>query len=248
MQELQDPQYKTADGSALRIWRDSAQNKFLSEKFGRPIFDEVIFVEAISPGSRDSTPVFEVERKYASEMAHPEPKIGSKYAEYRQYIDDFKKAETSDQSLAGTPLVQWPEMNRTLVATLKANNIYTVEALANLPDTRLIVVGPDGRTWREKATAYIESAKGSAYATALAAQLEVARADKADLQAQVTALANQIAALSGAQALTPPAGGVAQPQAALADPLAVVPALDPLAAPQGDATLAPAETAALPII
>lgn len=193
--DMQDPQYKTVDGSALRIWRDTAQNNFLSEQNGRPIYDEVIYIEVISPGSRDSTPVFEVERIFAPEMKHPDPLLGTKYPEYKQYIDDFKKNEDGDSSLAGTPLNQWPELNRTMVASLKAQSIFTVEALAALPDTKLTAVGPDGRTWREKAKAYIESASGSAAATKLAAALERTQADLADSQEQVKLLAAQVAAL-----------------------------------------------------
>lgn len=251
--DIQDPQYKSADGSALRIWRDTVQNKYLSEKFGRPIFDECIMLEVISPGSRDSTPVFEVERVFATEMNHPAPKYGQKYEVYTSFIEDFKSGEKSDASLAGTPLKQWSEMTRTMVAALKAQSIFTVEALASLPDTKLIVVGPDGRMWREKAMAYIENAKGSAYATSLAADLERERADKAELQAQVKSLADQVAALQAQAGAAPRAPGKAakapidplaapEPPAIVADPLAA-----PLEAPAGE-TLAPAETASQPII
>lgn len=174
MQMLPDPQYKTADGAALRIWRDTAQNRFLTEKFGRPIFDEVILVEVIAPGSGNSTPVFELERTFDENMGHPEPLRGAKYEELKQFIEDFKKTENGvgDGSLSGTPLEQWSEMTRSLVATLKAQGVYTVDALAALPDGKLNVVGPDGRTWREKAKAYLENAKGGAYATELAAKVE----------------------------------------------------------------------------
>lgn len=198
MEDVKDPQYRTSDGSALRIWRDTLQNRFLSEREGRPVFDEVILVEVISPGSRDSTPTFECVRNFAPEMGRPEPRLGAKYAEYKQFIDDFVKSEIIDASLSGTPLSQWPEMTRTMVSSLKAQNIFTVDALANLPDTKLQVVGPDGRTWREKAKAYIASANGNAYATALAADLEREKANSVDLQNQVKALAEQVAALQAA--------------------------------------------------
>lgn len=190
-----DPQYRTADGSALRIWKDAAQNKFLSEREGRAIFDEVIFVEVISPGSGNSTPVFELKRTFAPEMNHPQPLLGSKWAEYKQFVDDFEKSEEHDTSLAGTPLAQWAEMTRAMAASLKAQSIFTLEALANLPDTKLSLVGPDGRTWREKAKAYIENAKNSAYATTLAADLERTKAEIVTRDEQIAALAAQVEAL-----------------------------------------------------
>lgn len=187
-----DPQYKTGDGAALRIWRDTAPNKFLTESLGRPLFDEVIFCDVIAPGSRDSTPTFELERVFCPEMNHPEPKRGPKYTEYKTFIDDFKKNEEIDSSLAGTPLNQWPEMNRSLIAQLKAAGVFTVDALAGLPDTKLNIVGPDGRTWREKAKAYIENAKNGAYATELAAKLETVNTDLASSQQREQALAARV--------------------------------------------------------
>lgn len=187
-----DPQYKTADGAALRIWRDVSQNKFLSEREGRPLYDEVIFCEVITPGSRDSTPVFELERVFCPEMGHPAPKRGMKYDLYKEYVENFKKGEEHDSSLAGTPLNQWPEMTRTMVATLKAAHIFTLEALAALPDTKITVVGPDGRTWREKAKAYVEHAKSGAYATELAAKVETLHTDLAASLDREKALAARV--------------------------------------------------------
>jgi hypothetical protein len=205
MDMLQDPQYKTEDGAALRIWRDSLQNNFLTEREGRPIFDEVILCEVIAPGSRDSTPVFEVERKYHELMGIADAAQGAKYAAFRQYIEDFKRGETTDASLAGTPLTQWPELNRSLVATLRAADVYTVEALANLPDTKLTIVGPDGRTWRAKAAAYITNAKNGAYATELAARVEALATQLADEQSRSAALASRVQELETAAANGQPA-------------------------------------------
>jgi len=177
---LPDPQYKTADGSALRIWRDEAQNNFLSQREGRPIFDEVIYAEIISPGSRDSAPVLELVRHFAPEMNHPGPMFHSRYDDYKHFVEDFERKSATDASLAGTPLGEWSEIPRRLAATLRASNIYTVDALAALPDSKLSAVGLDGRVWRAKAEAYLQTAKNAAYATELAGQID---ALKAELQA-----------------------------------------------------------------
>jgi hypothetical protein len=206
-----DPQYRTDDGSALRIWKDTSQNMFLSEREGRAIFDEVTYVEVISPGSAQSTPVFELRREFAPEFAESinggKPLFGIKYDEYKKFVKDFDENEERDASLAGTPLSQWSEMSRTMAASLRAQNVFTVEGLAELPDTRLNIVGPDGRTWREKAKAYIENAKGSAYATKIAADLERERADHADTRAQLQALAAKVASLEAAQGGKPGKAG-----------------------------------------
>lgn len=204
MDMLQDPQYKTDDGAALRIWADSLPNNFLTEREGRPIYDEVILCEVITPGSRDSTPVFEVERTFHELMAHP-PQQGSKYATFKQYIEDFKKGMSADASLAGTPLTQWSEMNRSMVATLRSADIFTVEALALLPDSKLSVVGPDGRTWRAKAAAYIENAKNGAFATELAAKVENMTTELEASKARETALAQRVQELETAASSGQPA-------------------------------------------
>lgn len=205
MHILTDPQYRTKDGSALRLWRDTAQNNFLSEREGRPIFDEVIYAEVISPGSRDSTPVFEVERFFAKEMDRDQPKRGPKYEELREYIEHFKRDEQQTSALSGTPLEQWPEMNRSLIAQLKAQGVYTVDALGEIPDTKLHIVGPDGRQWREKAKAYVENAKNGAYATELAAQVENMRVELDASKQREAAMAARIQELeSAANSPAPP--------------------------------------------
>lgn len=198
--DITDPQYKTDDGSALRIFVEPARNNFLSEQEGRAIFDEVTYVEVISPGSRDSTPIFEVKRVFATEMNRSEPKFGLKYAEYRKYIEDFEANEARDATLAGTPLSQWPEMARTMAASLKSHGIFTVEGLAGLADSKLSIVGPDGRTWRAKAEAFIANAKGNAAATALAAEVERMKVEAADKDTQIAQLAARVRELEASKA------------------------------------------------
>lgn len=205
MDMLQDPQYKTPEGAALRIWRDSLQNNYLSGQEGRPVFDEVILCEVITPGSRDSTPCFELERVFHTLMNHPEPLRGPKYAEYSQYIEDFKRGENTDASLAGTPLTQWSEMTRSMVLTLRAADVYTVEALSMLPDTKLNIVGPDGRTWRAKAQAYLENAKNGAFATELAAKVERLTTDLDAAKQREGALAARVQELEAAALAAPAA-------------------------------------------
>lgn len=79
-----------------------------------------------------------------------------------------------------------------MAASLTEARIFTVDALAALPDSRLVVVGPDGRTWREKAQAFLASAQDSSYATSVAAELAEARDQIAAQNEQVKALSEQI--------------------------------------------------------
>lgn len=200
-----EPQYKTPDGSALKIWVDAAQNNYLTEQVGRPIFDDVTYCEVISPGSRDSHPVFELRRKFAEQSGITAPRYSAKYAELKQYVDDFDKGEEASKDLTGTPLTEWPVMTRSMVASLRAQHIFTVDALANLPDEKLSVVGPDGRTWRETARAFIEAASDGAAVGKAIAENEKLKADSEDKDRQIAELAARIQALEADKAATPAA-------------------------------------------
>lgn len=262
--DIPDPQYKTEDGSALRIWRDTAKNNFRSEQTGLPQFDEVVYVEVISPGSRDSTPTFEVVR-YFPESAGLPPLYGMNYPRYKNFIDDFEKNEKTDASMAGTPLGQWAEMSKSMVASLRVQSVYTVEMLASLPDTKLTIVGPDGRTWRTKAQAYIDAANGMAQYTKMAAENQQLKDDAAAQNDRIAQLAAQVQQLLAAQAasgapvaqdgsvaaaaaqvlqtaqdrLTPPPSPATPPNPA-GDQTGMLPAsLTPPPAPQADAALQP---------
>ena len=192
-----EPQYKSDDGSAIRVFVEPSQNAHLSTEHGRPIFDVVTYVEVISPGSRGSTPTFEVEREFAPEMGRAPRQHPTYFEKYRRFIQDFRSAGT-DAALAGTPITEWHEISMSLAATLKAQGVYTVEALANLPDTKLIVVGPDGRTWREKAAAYIANAKDGAVVTRLAARNQELEDDLAQANSTIAAMQARIQELENA--------------------------------------------------
>lgn len=212
---MPEPLYRTADNAALRIWRDVAKNNFLSEKHGRPIFDEVTYVEVITPGSNGATPVFEVKRVFAKEAKHDGPLLGTNYAKYEQYIVQFEKGEDA-VGMSGTPLAEWPEISRSMAASLHAMNIFSVEALSSVPDAVVTRIGPDGRGLRDKAKTWLAASTDSGLATALSAELERAKTDSAakdviiaDMSARLTALEKAappvIDALDGLTALDTPA-------------------------------------------
>lgn len=214
--------FKTSDGAALRFWVAPEQNNAASERNGRPIFDEVLYVEVITPGSRESAPVFICERKYAEETGITEPYRGPKYTEYSAQIEAFRN-DTGSSDLRGTPLRVWPAMSASLVATCEHGGIFTVEALAALPETAFKSVGPGAREWRDRAAAYLETAAGNA-------PTERLLADNAELRRQVESLSAQVAALGGGTAPAP----IPAPEP---DPLAP----PPIPAPEAEE--APAEEA-----
>lgn len=220
----------------LRIWKEPVKNPAASERAGRPIFDEATYVEVISPGSPGSSPVFEVERLYHESVDLP-PYRSPQYSTYEGQIKAFNDG-TEAAGMTGTPLTEWPEMTRTMAASLNASGVYSIEALAALPDTRLAIVGPDGRTWRTKAVAYLESTLDSGAATRYAAELERSREEVARLREELATMAQTVTALTTDKGSQDPAtASLTAPTA----PGAPLPPADAFAAP-ATAQAAPGET------
>lgn len=251
---MEDPKFVTPDGNALRIWKEPVKNPAASERAGRPLFDEVTYVEVISPGSPGSSPVFELERVFNTETGLP-PVRSHHYEKYAGQVEAFQRNEFN-ADMTGTALTEWPEISRTMAASLNAQGVYTVEALSNLPDNRLGVVGPDGRTWRTKAAAWLENVKDSGAATRYAAELQREREVSAQLRADLERLSATVAALTNDHASPgSTAGPVSAPLAAPEAPAAPqppasleTPSVDPLApaaAPGDSLVAAPASLGAI---
>lgn len=204
MTGISDGLYKTDDGAALRFYEEATQNNFASEKAGRVIYDTCLMCEVITPGSRESYPVFELERVYAEEVGIKEPARSPKFAEYSKQIEAFRNGG-GGADLRGTPLTAWPAISVAIAATCQHVGIFTVEALAALPESRFGAVGPGARSLVERAKAFIAAAEGNAPTEALAAENVQLRADNERLTGDVTALSARLTALEQATpAVTPP--------------------------------------------
>lgn len=192
-----DGLYKSDDGCALRFFVEPQQNNHASAQHGRPIFDECLMVEVIAPGSRESSPVFELERKFAEEVGIDAPRRHPvKYREYEKQIKSFREGSDS-ADLRGTPLTAWPAISTALAASCKHAGVYTVEALAALPDSRLNVLGPGSRSLVTRAQQFLEAANGNADTERLAAEnaelrtdLERVRTEMRELSARLMSPAN----------------------------------------------------------
>jgi hypothetical protein len=198
--------YRTADGSALRFYEEPKQNNAASEKHGRPIFDQCLMVEVITPGQRESCPVFELERIFAEEVGIDTPRRSHKYREYEAQIKAYREG-SDDKDMRGTPIDQWPALNVAQAAACKHAGIFTVEALAALPDSRYPALGPGARSLVERAKAYIDKANNNAATEALAAENAQLRDDMKRLQetvAQLSAAAPKVAKDAKAEQQLPP--------------------------------------------
>ena len=167
---MNDKLYKFDDGAALRFFYSTAKNNGQSERCGRPVFDRVLMVEVISPGSKDSIPHFEVRRWVNSgdnEAISGDP-IVSTIKENKTLVERYARqleaflGDRDDPNMMGTALEAWPGIDVETIAALKEARIYTVEGLANLSEGKFSSVGPGARSLVARAKAFLEAAKGNA--------------------------------------------------------------------------------------
>lgn len=191
-----DGLFKGPENEALRFFFEAVKNPYQSERNGRSCFDKILYVEVITPGSRESAPVFELERTYCTEAGIEQPQRTERYAKYKAQIDAFLNGE-ENPDLSGTPLSAWPRIDTAMVASLKEARVYTVEGLVALSDEKLRVIGPGGRALRDSAKAFLEAAAGNAPFERLAAENE-------ELREQVRLLTERVNAASVVTETPPP--------------------------------------------
>jgi len=184
------PAYRDPDDVLVVLFKYFAQeNEAKSLEAGRPIFDDLEVCEIRAPGSRD-VKVFpatsfsrwlddphtgrQVKQTYAERFAH----------QYRQF-----KANAA-QTKTGTPLEHAPFLSEGKRAELKAQNLYTVEALADIEGAELKNLGPGGREMKTKAMEYIAESKAHAPNKQMVAELEALRARNAVLEEDMQAKRN----------------------------------------------------------
>lgn len=163
-----------ASGVYIRFHKEPVRSKAKSEAAGRPIFDEVEYIEIRTPGDKTNIvdrPVTEADR--------------------RQYAAQYRAWKAGDdEQLSGTPLAQWPSVTRAQVEELRYFGVRTVEQLAAMSDGNLQNVGPI-RALRQQAIDFLEAARGNAPLTTLRAEL--AKRDN-----ELDALRKQVEALTSA--------------------------------------------------
>lgn len=160
------------------FFRGTVKNEVKSATQGRPIFDDIIMVRIISPGTRDDF-------------------IGDATDEYKQRFPkqwlQFKRG--LEQLGDGTPLSQLAWLTPGQVAEFNAFHIYTVEQLAGMPDAVSQRFQAHHQI-KQRAQAYIDAANSRAPMQMLEARL--AERDEANrLQAEtIAALTKQVAELA----------------------------------------------------
>lgn len=210
-EQLFDRSGKRMAGSIYCFERTPKRNDVASRRAGRPVYDQILYVEIRSPGYKTQIHREEIEISYTDYGTDKEPidppvqKTRSRLSgvledgreltrreRYKTFLDAWEGTATAPEH--GTPLEAWPRTSDVaLIASLRESGIYTVENLADLPDSRLQVLPMGGRDLREQARIFIAAAAGNS-------QYETIVSQNVELAAQIKLLSQQLAEVRAADA------------------------------------------------
>lgn len=164
---------------------ESVPATFRSAQEGRPCFDDKEMVRLIIPGDRNNQPVCPVN----DELIARYPK---EYAAFKEGRED---------PLEGTPLTEWPPINKSQVQEFAYFNIKTVEQLAGVHDNMLQALPMGSRELRAQAIAYVDIAeKGTGPIGKMVAENLQLRDEVTLLKSQIAAATTEIETLRSAHA------------------------------------------------
>lgn len=164
----------------VKFYQKAVQNNFKTANEGRPIMEMRDFVLIEVPGN--NTLVIDT-------YAHEEHKkrFPIQWARYQN--------EKTDGDIEGTLLHDWPVLNSAVAAELKHFKFYTVEQIAQASDAQLntlgMAAGMSPFALRDKAKAFLSSAKDTAFVQQQAEELSKRDEIIARMEAQIAELAAQ---------------------------------------------------------
>lgn len=128
------------DSCIPEFYMNARKNKAKSAVEGRPVHENVPYVRIHIPGDRNNTP----DRPVKDE-------------DKQRWPDQWRKFELlGEQAPEGTPLEEWPYLDRARVYDLKAQNIQTIEQVAALDDGAISRMGHGAREMVKKAKLHLK--------------------------------------------------------------------------------------------
>jgi hypothetical protein len=179
--------YHVSHGDDRGLWveftMEAVHQPFASEQEGRAVFNNVAHIHIVTPGGKS-----DIMRPVRMEAANGAPSDPERFP--KQWAA-FQNQQEQVQD--GTPLEQWPPLNKAQVMELKGCRIFTLEQLAALSDNAFQNVRlMDVRKYRDMAQKYLANAKDGSELTKALAVIESQRLD-------IEALKTQFAELAAAQ-------------------------------------------------
>ena len=163
----------------VKFYQRAIENQFKSALEGRPIMEMRDFIIIEVPGDNltviDTFAVDEHKKRFPVQ-----------WARYQN--------EKTDGDVEGTLLHDWPVLNAAVAAELKHFRFYTVEQIAEASDAQLntlgMAAGMSPLSLRDKAKAFLSSAKGSALVQQQADELRKRDEELSAMKAQLAELTN----------------------------------------------------------
>ena len=161
----------------VKFYQRAIENEFKSALEGRPIMEMRDFIIIEVPGDNltviDTFAVDEHKKRFPIQWAR---------------YDN----EKSDGDVEGTMLSDWPVLNAAIAAELKHFRFYTVEQIAEASDAQLnalgMTAGMSPLGLRDKAKAFLSTAKGSALVQQQADELRKRDDELSAMKAQLAEL------------------------------------------------------------
>jgi hypothetical protein len=183
---------------AVQFYKKSVKQDDASNEAGRPIFKEFDFVRIMIPGDN----LTEIDT-YAQD-SHKQ-RFPRQWAHYQNQV-------TNHEDIIGTPLDQWPQVTRSQADELRGLKFHTVESIADCSDQQLqrigMVAGMSPFNFRLKAKAFLNLANDSAEVAQRESELQALKEEnakiKAETDAKLTAMQEQMSALLAAVAENTP--------------------------------------------
>lgn len=186
---------------SVRFYEDAFQNEFQTKQQNRPVFDNVVMIEICTPGS-----ILNIINR---------PAVAADKIKFKRQWDYFEATHMSGERMqSGTPLAQWPLLNKAQAEMLRAIKFFSVEQIAGASDEQLQNLGMHGgmqpMALRDKARAFLNVAKNASYADEAAQELKKrdeelaaikaqAEADKAEMQRQMAEMKQMLEAATTQQ-------------------------------------------------
>jgi hypothetical protein len=182
---------KDPDDSIVAIFKELAvKDEVASLASGRPVYTDAEIVELHYPGSKNwsAHPATSFSHWATDPLTGEQVKVT--YAErFQRQYRQFKAHAT--QTKTGTPLTYAAFLTEARRAELRAQNIYTVEALAHIDGQELKNLGQGGRDMKNAAMEYLAETQKGAVNIQVQAELEALRAMNATMAEDLAALKAQ---------------------------------------------------------
>lgn len=155
---------------AIRFFRKAKQNGEETAKQGRPIFEEIDYIQIVVPGDRTSTIVRPISEQ-------------DKVRFEKQY-EHWKKTQ-QEEMVTGTPLEAWGIMSLAQIEEYRYFGVRTIEQMAGLrDDVCQKIMG--GLQLKQKAVNWIAIAKEEAPLKKVQAELDARDTRIASLEAALS--------------------------------------------------------------